>query len=478
MSPPRCDRLRLSLALIAIVSNASYTTIAPILPLEIDKYDISERGIALIFLAFSVGSSVAPPLVARHLESMGTFTVMSYSMVGMSLLFLCLGYIFDIAALLLSSNDHPAEESTGATSSNHNILVAGLLILLQFFMGAFFSTITTGYYSLATFAFVEKESAMSYIEAGVGAGYILGPVLGSSVLYDEMGYKFSYSVISMCMMVMAFLTWKFFSIHKGSKTPVDEVSSDLEAPTSGFVKNYNSFDNDFLAAGSVRDRTIGQLEAMNIDGHEKIAPTAISLLKFPKILFAATTIMWINVSWTFIEPLLAKRLNNHFHVGKKQIGLIFSLSNIIYVPTVFLVQYLPRHRRWRHWTISISTMLTPLAVLLIGSNAYSLVILGIILIGLLPTPVWIMLLPFMQDESTMLFPDTDLKRCVNDVTAGIYNSFMTLGQVVGYTIGPLMGSHGFAMTTQLVAVLIFLQSMLFYFCTKGNKPRTKRGSTC
>ena len=86
-----------------------------------------------------------------------------------------------------------------------------------------------------------------------------------------------------------------------------------------------------------------------------------------------------------------------------------------------------------HHTLSI--MLTPIAVLLTGVKSLPSVLVGIILLGILPTPVWVQLLPWIQEESTILFPDT--KRHLNDTIASIYNSSMTLGQLVGYTIGPL-----------------------------------------
>lgn len=126
--------------------------------------------------------------------------------------------------------------------------------------------------------------------------------------------------------------------------------------------------------------------------------------------------------------------------------------------------------------IFISTALTPISALLIGSNKYSLVIFGIVLIGLLPTPVWILLLPFMQEESEMLYPSPSVQRSVNDITAGIYNSFMTFGQLVGYAFGPILAAYNFATMTKLVALLIFLQSILFYFGTKGHKPRRRKTS--
>lgn len=164
---------------------------------------------------------------------------------------------------------------------------------------------------------------------------------------------------------------------------------------------------------------------------------------------------------TFFEPILAKRLDT-LHVSPRNIGVIFSLSNIVYVPTVFLMQYFPRHAG-RHKTITLSAMLTPIAVLLVGSANLALVVLGILLLGVFPTPTWVQLLPWLQEQSSSLYPDPTTKQKVNDFTASLYNLFMTLGQVVGYMLGPMLGSWGFTEATQIVGVLIFLQSLLFFF---------------
>eukprot|EP00584_Thalassiosira_punctigera_P025940 CAMPEP_0172579450 /NCGR_PEP_ID=MMETSP1067-20121228/139253_1 /TAXON_ID=265564 ORGANISM="Thalassiosira punctigera, Strain Tpunct2005C2" /NCGR_SAMPLE_ID=MMETSP1067 /ASSEMBLY_ACC=CAM_ASM_000444 /LENGTH=216 /DNA_ID=CAMNT_0013372169 /DNA_START=563 /DNA_END=1210 /DNA_ORIENTATION=- len=216
------------------------------------------------------------------------------------------------------------------------------------------------------------------------------------------------------MMAMAGITWKLLSLYlkyKPTEAVGDNIISDLEAQ-NGFA-NYNSCED-----GLVKGRENIEPQSSNNNMQQKIRvqqPSTLSVLMIPKIFISATTIMWINVSWTFIEPLLAKRMDK-FHLGKKEIGIVFSLSNIVYIPTIFIVQYLPRHYKLRHRTISLSTMLTPIAVLLVGSNTFSVVVLGIILLGVLPTPVWIMLLPFMQDESTTVVLDPNLKQCVNDVT--------------------------------------------------------------
>ena len=466
-------RRRISLSLIAVVANASYTTIAPILPLEISKSGINERFVSLIFLSFSFGSSIIPLLVAHKFQSIGTVKVMIFSMIGMSIVFWFIGHVFEMARWISSTSD----DSSTTVQNNQNNIIVSMLTILQFFLGAFFSVIITGYYSLATILFTkERESnIMSYIEASVGSGYILGPLVGSYI-YDTMGYQFTFSTfISLSMMLLAFITWRFLTPYLRCKESEDDVDSgcfvesdDVEAqivsdPSSSLSLRHNASYNSIDTPSEKKDSN-NILQFINIEEEDEQIqqqppPTISSLIRVPKVILAASAISMVNLSWTSIEPLLATRLDNTFHTGSKQIGLIFSLSNIIYVPTVFLVQYLPKHVR----TLSISIMLTPIAVLLVGSNSLSMVVIGVILLGLLPTPCWIQLLPWMQEQTIMLYPDQPK---ANDITASIYNSAITSGQVVGYLLGPLLGSKGFTRMTHIVALLITCQGILFLFGTE------------
>jgi len=470
-------RQRISLSLIAIVVNASYTTIAPIIPLEISKYNINERSISLIFLSFSFGSSIIPPLIAHKFQSIGTVKVMIYSMIGMSIVFWFIGHVFEMTRWI--SSDTSSNDDTNG-HNNNKLIIVSMLTILQFFLGALFSIITTGYYSLSTLLFTnERESIiMSYIEASVGSGYIIGPLVGSYI-YDTMGYQYTFSTfISLSMMLLAFITWKFLAPYLRYKESeeIDDVDvgscfeSDVEAqivsdqsPSLSLrhTASYNS-----IGISSEKKDSNNILQSINIEEEEnqieQPPPTISSLIRVPKIILAASSISMVNLSWTSIEPLLATRLDNTFHIGSKQIGLIFSLSNVIYVPTVFLVQYLPKHVR----TLSISILLTPIAVLLVGSNSLSMVVIGVILLGLLPTPCWIQLLPWMQEQTSKLYPDPKVQPKANDITASIYNSAMTCGQVIGFVLGPLLGSKGFTRMTHIVALLITCQGILFLFSTE------------
>ncbi|KAL7427730.1 hypothetical protein ACHAXH_002744, partial [Discostella pseudostelligera] len=170
-SNPDCNERRrlLGLAFIAIMANGSYTTIAPILPLEMDKYYISEVYVSIVFLAFTFGSLLAPALFASYFEKLGRINIISYSMVGMSIMFWCLGHVFDMADALSAWNNNG--------NSHYEMIVSGLIFIIQFALGAFYAMMTTGYYSLASLALVEKEVAMSVVESSVGIGHIVGPIV-------------------------------------------------------------------------------------------------------------------------------------------------------------------------------------------------------------------------------------------------------------------------------------------------------------
>jgi predicted MFS family arabinose efflux permease len=194
-------------------------------------------------------------------------------------------------------------------------------------------------------------------------------------------------------------------------------------------------------------------------------PTIIHLLKHPRILFSVLCITWSNVSWTFVEPILATRLDTYFHLGKKEIGFIFSLSNFVYIPSALLLQFALVGSRKRRLVIFLSTAITPLAVMLVGSTSIHWLIIGILLLGLLPTPVFVMLLPSMQEDALAVYQDNvRYRRMANDLTAGMFNSFLSLGQVLGYCLGPTLNAMvGFSTTTWAVASLIMMQAISYYY---------------
>jgi hypothetical protein len=94
---------------------------------------------------------VASPLITKWFEVVGTVEIMIGGMGMVGLLFLCMSFVFD-------------------APSSVWVLI---LTMGQSSLGASMSSITTGYYSLATLLFANQEAAMSCVESAVGIGELL-----------------------------------------------------------------------------------------------------------------------------------------------------------------------------------------------------------------------------------------------------------------------------------------------------------------
>ncbi|KAL7512913.1 hypothetical protein ACHAXN_010147 [Cyclotella atomus] len=340
------QRSVLSLSLITLISNASFSTIAPILPLECDAYQISEQWLSLIFLAYPVGFCVAAPLIAKWFEVVGTVQIMIWGMRSVGSIFLCMSFVF--------SFDAPSH------------LRIALLTMGQFSLGASMSTVSTGYYSLATLICSDQEKAMSYIESAVGLGYITGAILGS-MMYEWLGYELAYRGVAFVMFVMSLGASNFLMKYLTCKSDKEIDFFDVEVPRDVVLASTNNtqvdghIDDQQDSITQLSDKSTFCIEKdsnmLRIDQQEQIVCnktilTTCSLLHHAKITSAGMSILWISASWSFLEPILAKRLLQ-FSLGKREIGVMFALSNIIYVPTAFFIQYIPKRYGilLDHWQI-------------------------------------------------------------------------------------------------------------------------------
>lgn len=491
------DTRHVALSLIAGITASSFATIAPILPLEFVERSATsnlEPWISIIFVGTTIGALVTPPLLSRYsFEIHGTTRMMSYSMIGMSAMFWFIGHVFILVdavglGLCSSSSDKDdiitteeaiitTEEEVPSSSSltvddYKTYFIVGILICMHLFLGAFFSVVSTGYYSVATLILANTQSAaISSIETASGIGYIVGPILGS-MLYDTLGYTCTYSIVSLCMLILAFVTRMFLSTHLQYETPsetmIEEEEDDdveeeeLDRFTKTQLEGIVSYQHSYhVSELDITSTTQCQLQPCI----SQPPPTIIALLRCPPILIGALTAALLGFINCYFEPLMTIRLEKKFHIGKRGIGLIYSIFNIAFLPAVYLSQYLPSQGRARHQIIAISVMLLPVAVLLMGSNRFlSALLLGNILDCVLEGPIVVHLLPWMQEQALVYYPHH--KQCVNDMTASIYNT--SLGRLVGYSIGPILASEGFDRTTRLVALLAFFQFILFYFGTRDS----------
>ena len=76
-----------------LISNSAYALIAPFLPLEFKKVNISGEIIGLMFAIYSVAVIVASPVVGKAVHSFGRANMISLGIFTMGLAFVLFGFI-------------------------------------------------------------------------------------------------------------------------------------------------------------------------------------------------------------------------------------------------------------------------------------------------------------------------------------------------------------------------------------------------
>ena len=413
-----------------LLSNSAYATIAPFLPIELDRHDVPELWFGPIFAAYSVAVILVSPLRARlsssshNSISIDHATVIACGMAGMGICLACFGLIM-------------------WSRQTEFIIVSAIVV--RFFQGASSALIQTSCYVIATNDYPNnKEQIVGIVEATTGIGLLLGSVIGS-ILYAATNFETTFFVLGATVLTTALLVRCYFPHH-----PTTAVIA--PSPESEIYPNTYSTDliiDDTLSSPSHDDT--GMVEDMSY----------VSLLKsirFTLALLNGTLCYWM---FCFLEPILSQRLLDDFNLSVPQIALFFSLFSIFYIPTSICVQFIPP---WidRRITISASLFASSITFFLVGPSQIlhfpndSLLMIGIgwSILGVTLAMYLIPILPEMVAASKSQLRSPEQAEKANMLCSGLFNSFLGIGQI----IGPLYGSaffnwFGFRLTTDIAAVL-------------------------
>lgn len=108
------------------------------------------------------------------------------------------------------------------------------------------------------------------------------------------------------------------------------------------------------------------------------------------------------------------------------------------------------------------------------SNSLLLMCVGQALLGIFTATMMIPGLPEMVEFALPKFPGQE--RRVNDLSSGLFNAFLGIGQV----IAPLYGSNmtsavGFRLTSDYVAIICFAFALIYFECGGGADAFIKTG---
>jgi MFS family permease len=93
--------------------------------------------------------------------------------------------------------------------------------------------------------------------------------------------------------------------------------------------------------------------------------------------------------------------------------------------------------------------------------------------GLVDPFILVPSLPEMIESVLPLYPESAESQ-INDISSGIFNMFLGIGQVAGPLFGSIVSKYlGFRMTCDLVAVICLLFSISYYVFTDGAEAMRK-----
>lgn len=175
-----------------------------------------------------------------------------------------------------------------------------------------------------------------------------------------------------------------------------------------------------------------------------------------------------------MEPVLAFRANE-FNLSQVEIGIFFIVMPIFYIPTSVYVQKVPSGIQKRAILITAAFLsffsnlfVGPSKVFQIPNNIWMLS-LGQILRGCIDPFILVPSLPEMIETALPLYP-AYCESQINDISSGLFNMFLGLGQILGPLFGAQMTeNYGFQTCCDYVAIICLVFALLYYVTCDGKE---------
>lgn len=153
--------LILTLALVNLLTNSAYSSIAPFFPFEAVKKGVNPSYIGFIFAVYSLSKACVSPIIGKIMSKTGRNIIIKF------------GLIFEGGAILLFGLIDYIDDGT-----TYGVLAG----LCRAFEGAGNACLITASYALVASNFPGKEEAViGILQTFTGIGMMSGPLLGSAL---------------------------------------------------------------------------------------------------------------------------------------------------------------------------------------------------------------------------------------------------------------------------------------------------------
>lgn len=409
------------LILANILSNSCYSLVVPFLPLELKDWGIDVSVIGYIFCMYSVAVIIGSPIVGKVMMKVGRKNIL-------------IGGIFSMGVSMIGFGLTPLAPSL--------LLFTILAFIFRFLQGMSSWSIQTTSYAIVAMTFPdEQEKYIALIETAVGVGLILGPVLGSAI-YAFSGFSMTFFIIGG---VFLWQTPMLFCLIPNS---INKTDHDVETGIEKLLHQYEETHSTKNNRGKV---------------------SFFKLLSTKKFILASMGGMMANFMYWFMEPVLAFRLSE-FNITPFAIGMFFSIQPISYIIVSFTISWFTKYYANRG-LIMIGAIWGAFSMMLVGPSHYLpneiiYMALGQLWIGWFGLFLMVPVIPEMISAASPLYPNRIIE--ITDVSAGVFNSGLGLGQV----LGPIFGSYvtkatDFQTWADMVGLLLFAYAIIYFLFGNG-----------
>ena len=299
---------------------------------------------------------------------------------------------------------------------------------------------TTSYAIVAITYPKDQQKYLGILEASIGVGMLLGPIVGS-ILYSTIGFQGTFYAIGAWFIVLVpVMLWVI--------------------PPS-----VDSTDNNIL---------IGE-EKLSIDSqcNHKLAqdkPIRYIDLMTRKVFMMTAFCAFLSYFETiYMEPVLSLRVMD-FEISSFWIGMFFSLNAITYTLACLIISWVTE--RFENKFLIVFGMLSAgFNMFLVGPSPIlpdSLVLMcvGQFLNGGFSILFLITWLPEMIKDASKIYPDRIME--VTDVSSAVFNFMLGFGQMIGPLYGSFVtGYFGFRVWTDTVAWILICYSLAYFALCNG-----------
>ena len=192
------------------------------------------------------------------------------------------------------------------------------------------------------------------------------------------------------------------------------------------------------------------------------------LIKSPRIMFACLCGALSYFCDTQLESIFGPRLVNGFGLTTMEVGYMFTIIPLTYIPSMMIVQCFPK---WvsKRFTLILSALLLGCATFLNGPSQLfnmpeklELIMCGQAFSGIFVAFLIIPVLPEMIASANLRFEGKQKQR-VNTLASGLFNASLGLGQTIGPVLSAVLyEAYGFRSTQDIVGLTAVVFGILYF----------------